>query len=149
MWSDVTYADYQQWIDQSLRNVYPNAPQTVQEVEKFIHEGEEGDISVVYFFLEFHGTREYENQWLSVDYATRDGSAIGFMDYIPVDGTLILYPGENSAVVPVEIIGDNAAESNEHFYLDVYNPIGGNFANGVDILSASRTIIDDDGLYIA
>jgi V8-like Glu-specific endopeptidase len=149
VWTDIAHPEYQQWIDQSLRNAYPNVPQSAQEVQKFINEGQDGDINLVYFFLEFHGIRDYADQWLSVDYSTRDGSAKSSIDYISTSGTLILYPGETSAVIPVEIIGNDTPEPNREFYLDVYNPVGGNFSGGAQVLSASRTIVDDDGLFIA
>lgn len=135
---------YQQWIDQSLRAQYPNAPRQASEVIKAISEGNSGT-SYTYFFLEFTGTRSEANQTLSVDYATRDGTAIAGSDYLAVSGTLNLYPGENYAVIPVEVIGDNEPEQNETFYLDVFNPVGGSFGTGILTLTAMRTIVDDDG----
>lgn len=144
-WTNISYPDYQQWIDQTIRAHYQNAPQYRDEVEKTILEGDEGKISIVYFFLEFHGQRTDENDWLSIDFSTRDGNAIANIDYIPSSGTLVLYPDEASAVIPVEIIGNNLPEPDKHFYLDIYNPVGGQFLGGVEMLSASRTIIDDDG----
>jgi len=57
----------------------------------------------------------------------------------------VLYPNENQAVIPVEIIGDTSAEPNETFYLDVTNPVGGSFGDAVVKLTAMRTIVNDDG----
>ncbi len=82
-----------------------------------------------------------------MDYATRDGSALGGTDYLAVSGTLNLYPDENQAVIPVEIIGDSTPEPSEYFYLDVFNPVGGRFGEGVIKLTAVRTILDDDGWF--
>jgi hypothetical protein len=59
-------------------------------------------------------------------------------------GRLNLYPGENQAAIPVEIIGDRIDESDEDFYMDVFDPIGGSFGTGVVKLTAVRTIVDDD-----
>lgn len=137
---------YQQWIDQSLRAQYPNAPTKPQEVKKEVLEGDRGT-SYAYFLLQFTGERSDPEEWLSVDYATRNGTAMAGSDYIPVSGTLILYPGENQAVIPVEVIGDMKPEPDEYFYLDVFNPVGGSFGEGVVQLSAVRTIIDDDSWY--
>lgn len=67
-------------------------------------------------------------------------------DYIALVGTLNLYPGENQAVIPVEIMGDTTAEPSETFYLDVFNPVGGSFGEGVVKLTAVRTILFDDGV---
>ncbi|MFA7083803.1 MAG: Calx-beta domain-containing protein [Arcobacteraceae bacterium] len=59
-------------------------------------------------------------------------------------GTLILYPNETQAVIPVEIIGDNIYEENEYFYLDIFNNSHGTFRDDAVMLTAMRTIINDD-----
>lgn len=137
---------YQQWIDQSLRAHYPNAPTKPEEVKKEVAEGNSGT-SYAYFLLQFTGVRSNPNEILSVDYATRDGSALGGSDYLALSGTLNLYPNENQAVIPVEIIGDSTPEPREYFYLDVFNPVGGSFGEGLVKLTAVRTILDDDGWF--
>ncbi|MDX9707087.1 MAG: trypsin-like serine protease [Azospira sp.] len=137
---------YQQWIDQSLRAEYPDAPTTPQEVRKEVVEGNSGT-SYVYFLLQFTGVRSEPGQMLSVDYATRDGTALAGSDYLSASGTLILYPDENQAVIPVEIMGDTVSEPGESFYLEVFNPVGGSFGQGVAKLVAARTILDDDGWF--
>jgi hypothetical protein len=137
---------YQQWIDQSLRANYPNAPTKPEEVKKEVVEGNSGT-TYAYFLLQFTGVRSDPNELLSVGYATRDGTATAGSDFIPVSGTLILYPNENQAVIPVEIIGDTTPEPDEYFYLDVFNPVGGSFGEGVVKLTAVRTILDDDGWF--
>jgi hypothetical protein len=134
---------YQQWIDQSLRANYPNAPTKPEEVIKDLAEGNSGT-SFAYFLLQFTGVRGDANQIISVDYSTRNGTAMAGSDYIAVAGTLNLYPGENQAVIPVEIMGDTTPEPNETFYLDVFNPVGGSFGEGVVKLTAVRTILYDD-----
>lgn len=137
---------YQQWIDQSLRANYPNAPTQPEEVKKEVSEGNSGT-SYAYFLLQFTSVRGDPNQILSVDYATRDGTALAGSDYLSVSGTLNLYPNENQAVIPVETIGDITPEPREYFYLDVFNPVGGSFGEGVVKLTAVRTILDDDGWF--
>lgn len=134
---------YQQWIDQSLRERYPEAPEYRHEVERSVTEGDEGT-TYTYFMLEFTGERSDPDEWLSVDYATQDGTALAGEDYVPVSGTLVLYPGEIQAVIPVEIIGDILPEQEEQFSLVVTNPVGGSFGEGVDELAAVRTIVDND-----
>lgn len=135
---------YQQWIDQSLRANYIDAPTRPEDVKKEVTEGDSGT-TYAYFLLQFTGMRSEPGQMLSVDYATRDGTAQAGSDYLAVSGTLKLYPDENQAVIPVEILGDNVAEAPEHFYLDVFNPVGGSFGVGTVQLTAIRTILDDDG----
>jgi hypothetical protein len=135
---------YQQWIDQSVRQMHPNAPTCPEDVITSVPEGVTGT-QFVYFLLEFNGVRNDPAQRLSVDYTTRDGSANAGEDYLPVADTLILYPGETQAAIAVEVIGDAIAEPDETFYLDVFNPVGGSFGEGVAQLTAVRTIMDDDG----
>lgn len=135
---------YQQWIDQSVRQMHPNAPTRPEDVITSVPEGDTGT-QFVYFLLEFNGVRNDPAQRLSVDYTTRDGSANAGEDYLPVADTLILYPGETQAAIAVEVIGDDIAEPDETFYLDVYNPVGGSFGEGVLKLTAVRTLLDDDG----
>lgn len=149
VWSDTSELLYQQWIDQNLRANYRDAPSSKDEVKTTILEGSEGDTSYTYFLVEFIGTRDHEEELLSIDYTTRDDSAVAGVDYIKTSGRLILYPDEYNAVIPVEIIGNNMPQEDRSFFLDIYNPIGGSFGGEVEILSASRTIIDDDPLFIA
>ena len=137
---------YQQWIDESLRSNYPNAPTKPEEVKKEVAEGN-SSTTYAYFLLQFTGVRSDPSLILSVDYATRDGTALAGSDYLAVSGSLNLYPNENQAVIPVEIIGDMNSEPNEVFYLDVFNPEGGSFGVGVVKLTAMRTILDDDGWF--
>ncbi|MDO8454808.1 MAG: Calx-beta domain-containing protein [Sulfurimonas sp.] len=144
-WHRVSY--YQQWIDQSLREHYTNAPKIASEVEKEVVEGVTGTTTVNYFLVELSGMRSDPNEWLSVKYTTRDGTAISNQDYIPASGTLVLYPDENYAVIPVEIIGDNTVEANEVFYLDVFDPVGASFSDNQIMLTAQRTIVNDDGHF--
>lgn len=140
-WQKLSY--YQEWIDKEQRGAYENAPTKKEDVVKEIYEGDNGTI-YAYFLLQFTGIRTTLDQILSVDYTTRDGSATAGEDYIAISDTLKLYPDETQAVIAVEIIGDNSQESDETFYLDVTNPIGGSFGEGVVTLSAIRTILNDD-----
>lgn len=141
-WQSIGF--FQQWIDQSLRAQYREAPTRPSEVKAAIAEGHAGTV-LVFFLLEFTGQRTSPDQWVSVDYATRDGSATAGLDYVATSGRLVLYPNETQAVIPVEIIGDRIAEPDEVFYLDVFNPIGGSLGPGVTQLVGMRTIADDDG----
>jgi hypothetical protein len=134
---------FQEWIDQSLRSYYPDAPLVPAQVAKTVVEGDSG-IGYAYFLLQFSGVRKSPTSIVSVDYATRNGTALADSDYVAVAGTLNLYPGENQAVIPVEIIGDDAVEQDETIYLDVTNPVGGDFGSGILKITAMRTIANDD-----
>lgn len=141
-WQRVSY--YQQWIDQSMRAHYLNAPTQPSEVQKSVIEGDSG-LNYAYFLVQFTGTRTDADDWVSVEYTTQSGTALAGVDFIATSGELILYPDENYAFIPVEIISDTVDELNETFSLEIYNPIGGSFGEGIVKLTAIRTILDDDG----
>lgn len=141
-WQRVSY--YQKWIDQTVRENYSDAPTRPEAVKKEVYEGNVGT-SYAYFLVKFTGTKSSLQEIVSLDYATRNGTALAGEDYITTSGTLKLYHDENQAVIPVEIIGDSIAEPEENFYLDVFNPTGGSFGGGIVMLTAIRTILDDDG----
>ena len=141
-WQRVSY--YQQWIDQALRAQYTQAPTKPSEVQTSVKEGASGTITLAFFLVQFIGTRSSDTAVISVDYATRDGTATAGVDYLATSGTLKLYPSENQAVIPIEILGDNTMEPNETFFMDVTNPVGASFIGQVTKLSAMRTIINDD-----
>lgn len=137
---------YQQWIDQALRIRNENPPATQATVEKSPTEGNTGT-TPVYFWVQLNGYRYDPNTIISVDYKTRNGSALAGQDYLATQGTLKIYPNEDHALVLVEIIADTQPEADETFYLDVFNPVGANFGNGLVQLTAVRTIVNDDGWY--
>jgi hypothetical protein len=137
---------YQQWIDQSLRMYYESAPATQAAVQKMVNEGNSGT-TPVYFWVQLSGYRYDPNLIVSVDYKTRNGSALAGQDFIATQGTLKIYPNEDHALVAVEIIADNLPEADETFYLDVFNPINANFGEGLVQLTAVRTIVNDDGWF--
>ncbi|WP_205596251.1 Calx-beta domain-containing protein [Modicisalibacter sp. 'Wilcox'] len=141
-WQRVSH--YQGWIDQTLRAADDLAPSTPAEVARSVVEGDSGT-TLAYFLVEFHGQRDDPALAVSVDYATRDGTAHAFEDYLPVADTLTLYPGEDQAAIAVEVIGDSVPEPDESFYLDVTHPVGGSFGEGVTTLTAVRTVVNDDG----
>jgi secreted trypsin-like serine protease len=137
---------YQQWIDQNLRAQSTNAPKTLAAVQKTVAEGNSG-ISFAYFWVQLSGPSVNNHAVLSVDYKTRDGTAKAGQDYIAVQGRLNLYSTEDHAVVAVEILGDYTPEPSETFELEISNPLGAVFENGQVVLTAIRTILNDDGIF--
>ena len=137
---------YQQWIDQTLRMYYERAPATQAAVQKMVNEGNSGT-TPVYFWVQLSGYRYDPNLIVSVDYKTRNGSALAGQDFLATQGTLKIYPNEDHALVAVEIMADNSPEADETFYLDVFNPINANFGEGLVQLTAVRTILNDDGWF--
>jgi hypothetical protein len=102
-------------------------------------------VGLVYITL--NGYRYDPNIIVSVDYKTRNGTALAGQDYLATQGTLKIYPNEDHALVLVEIIADTQPEADETFYLDIFNPIGANFGDGLVQLTAVRTIVNDDGWF--
>ncbi|MHB0776528.1 Calx-beta domain-containing protein [Halomonas sp. WWR20] len=133
-----------QWIDTTVRDSLPQAPSRPEEVELRIVEGNAAT-TLAYFLVQLPNPPA---QGASVGYRTVDGTAVAGEDYFSVADTLVLYPGESHAVVPVEIIGDTLIEGDETFALEIFNPRGGRFANGQEVLRAERTIVDDDGVEL-
>lgn len=138
---------HQQWIDQAVRSRMTDAPSRPEQVQKTVVEGHAGTV-LVYFLLSLKGARTDPDRWLSVDFATRDGSAVAGEDYLAVRGTAVVYPDEDHAVIPVEVLGDGVPEPLESFYLDVFNPVGAVFEGGAVQLTAVRFISDDDGWWL-
>ncbi len=80
----------------------------------------------------------------SVNYITRDGTAIAGEDYIATSGTAIIPAGSTYIAIAVELIGDAIKEENETFSLVISNPFGGLFPAHISEISATHTIIDND-----
>lgn len=116
-----------------------NGPQNPDEVILNPAEGSENHIN--YFLLSLPQALSID---ATVDYKTLDGTAIAGLDYKATAGFATISAGQTSTVIGVEIIADAIAEQNETFFLEVSNPRGANFPEGEIILTAMRTIIDDD-----
>jgi hypothetical protein len=59
---------------------------------------------------------------VTVDYSTSDGTATAPGDYDSTSGTLTFYPDEAALPIPVPIVADETAESNETLTLSLSNP---------------------------
>ena len=58
-----------------------------------------------------------QNQPVTVDFSTSDGTALAGQDYVATSGTLIFQPGETSKIVEVPVIGNTIPEGNKNFFL--------------------------------
>ena len=61
---------------------------------------------------------------VSVDYATKDGTAAAGADYTAASGTLTFAPGETAKTVSVALLDDSHDEGKETFSLRLSNPQG-------------------------
>ena len=79
---------------------------------------------------------------VTVDYATKDGTATAGADYTSTSGTLTFAPSEIEKTVEVPVINDGLDEGSENFTFTLSNPSGGN-AYLADA-TATGTITNDD-----
>ncbi|NLS76209.1 MAG: S8 family serine peptidase [Chloroflexi bacterium] len=63
------------------------------------------------------------SQEVRVSYACAEGTATAGLDYAPMDGTLVLAPGETSYSLALPIIADLQAEADETFTLTLFDPV--------------------------
>ncbi|MFG1477938.1 Calx-beta domain-containing protein [Xanthobacter sp. V4C-4] len=77
---------------------------------------------------------------VSVDYATRNGSAVANADFVPALGTLTFAPGEVAKTIDVVVHGDTVYEGDESLDLVLSSPSGARLVGG----TATGTIRDDD-----
>jgi hypothetical protein len=82
-----------------------------------------------------------ESAPVTVDYATRNGTAIAPGDYAAAAGTVTFAPGETAKTVTVLANGDTAREPDETFTLNLANATGN--ATIADVQGVA-TIVNDD-----
>ncbi|MCP4042054.1 MAG: hypothetical protein GY731_08905, partial [Gammaproteobacteria bacterium] len=66
---------------------------------------------------------------VTVDYATKDGTALTGEDYTAVSGTLTFNPGESTQQIVVPISDDYLAESSEVFIVRLSDPVNATIAD--------------------
>ena len=76
---------------------------------------------------------------VTFDYATANDTALAGSDYVATAGSVTFAPGQQSAFVTVNVIGNGFAEANERFTLTV-TPRGA----GMPSVTGTATILDDD-----
>ena len=77
---------------------------------------------------------------VTVDYATRHGTATSPTDFTAVAGSLTFAPDETTKTVTVPVRGDRTSESNEAFGLVLSSPVDAILARPI----GQGTILDDD-----
>lgn len=116
----------------------PTPPKPALSVEgATIAEGNTGTTPVTFTITLTPRSR----QPVTVEYTTRDGTAIAPGDYRGTRGRIELPPGIDSATVDVLVQGDTAEEPDETFSLVLKNPTGAVLA----VAEAQAEIVDDDG----
>ena len=69
------------------------------------------------------------SQTVTVDYATQPDTATALYDYLPVSGTLVLSPGQTSAVIAVTLFDDSVKEADKTVFVALSNPINCTLVN--------------------
>jgi hypothetical protein len=106
-----------------------------------IVEGDEGTRELVFTVR----LREPSTNTVTVDFGTRNLTAIAGTDYIATNGTLHFSPGQTSAPVTVSILGNVTDQLNRTFFMILSNAT---FMQ-IGIASAFGTILDDDPLTVS
>jgi Calx-beta domain-containing protein len=76
-----------------------------------------------------------------VDYQTVAGTATADVDYLPMSGQLVWFPGDDGLQeVLVPVLGDTDVELHETFGLSLSNPVNATIQDG----AGEGTILDDD-----
>ncbi|MEH1922945.1 Calx-beta domain-containing protein [Nostoc sp.] len=80
-------------------------------------------------------------QQVTVNYNTSDGTAkVSDSDYNSASGTIIFAPGETSKTLGIGVIGDNKAETNETFSVNLFGATNATITDSLGV----ATIINDD-----
>ncbi|MDQ3407784.1 MAG: hypothetical protein M3472_06465 [Chloroflexota bacterium] len=80
------------------------------------------------------------DQAVSVDFATRDGTARAPADYTAKSGSLEFQPGQVAKGFRIAIRGEDVREDTERFFIDLSDPVNATIADGTGI----GRIRDDD-----
>ena len=79
---------------------------------------------------------------VSVDFSTADGTAIAGQDYTLRTGTVTFAPGEINRTIGLDVLGDATVESNERFFINLFNPVNGTIVDN----QSTFTIRNDDAV---
>ena len=83
---------------------------------------------------------EQSSQVVTVEYATRNGTAIADSDYTTASGTLTFQANDTEETIRVSVLDDNVGENLESFTVVLSSASGANIRDA----SGSVTIIDND-----
>jgi chitinase len=100
----------------------------------------EGDSGMTEAVFTLHLSKA-SKQAVTVDFATRDGTALAGQDYDAASGTVTFAAGETTRTITILIDGDTTEEAAEQFTVALANAAGASIGDA----SAIGTITDDDG----
>ncbi|OUC15999.1 MAG: hypothetical protein B0A82_03825 [Alkalinema sp. CACIAM 70d] len=82
-------------------------------------------------------------QPITIDYTTKDGTALAGEDYTAANGTLNFAAGETEKTITIQVNGDTKFEGDEAFTLELSNPTGGATITAGNTIGTA-TITNDD-----
>jgi hypothetical protein len=82
---------------------------------------------------------------ISVNYATRNGSAVAGQDYATASGTVTFGSGETQKQIVIQILNDTLLENPENFFVDLSNPQGASLKTDGSSTAAVNIADDDSG----
>ncbi|MEH2287875.1 Calx-beta domain-containing protein [Nostoc sp.] len=113
-------------------------PTTVSISDVSIAEGNTGTTTNANFIVTLSAP---SLQQVTVNYKTSDGTAkVSDSDYNPASGTIVFNPGETSKTLGIGVIGDNKAETNETFSVNLFSATNTTITDSLGV----ATIINDD-----
>jgi alpha-tubulin suppressor-like RCC1 family protein len=111
---------------------------SVSDIARAIYEGSATRPGSATFKI---GLSAAYSQTVTANFRTVDGTARAGADYMSKSGTLAFSPGETTKYVRVNLIGDDVAEFNETFFLNLGAPVNATIAKSRGV----AYIRNDDG----
>ena len=105
-------------------------------------EGVATDFPYMYFQVNLS---EAATSRVTVSYFIRERTATFADTYSGGIGTVTFETGQTTGYATIRLQGDTLVEPDEFLVLDLYNPVGADFAGGLQRLQATGFILDDDG----
>jgi hypothetical protein len=84
---------------------------------------------------------EVSGKWVTVNYATANGTAVSGSDYNASSSSVSIAPGQTTATITITVRGDKSKEANETFFVDLTSATNGTINDSRGI----GTIVNDDG----
>jgi Metallo-peptidase family M12B Reprolysin-like/Calx-beta domain len=116
--------------------ILDNDVATLSIADTSVIEGNSGAISALFNVT----LSPPSSQLVSVNYSTASASALASLDFMATNSLLQFSPGQTNHNIAVAVLGDLLLEGNEHFNVQLSNPVGATLAR----TNALGTIVDDE-----
>lgn len=121
--------------------IFGNPLLVTVSADQQIDEGNSGTTSVT---LDVNLTQTSDAP-VTLNVTLQPGTATAGSDFTGSGGLLTIQPGETSAQISLDIMGDTTAEADETFSVVLSDLLGAEFAGYGDSLTSTFTILNDDG----